>query len=54
MLTMEEIAALVELLNRAPKTAAETLWCVDLVERRLKPQAEAAAKKHFQGGSNEE
>mgnify|MGYP003646438743 FL=1 len=35
-MTPPELAALVELLNRIPMTAAEKLWCQALVERLAK------------------
>ena len=33
MINAQDITALVELLNRVPKTTAEMLYCADLVER---------------------
>ena len=41
-MTPPELAALVELLNRIPMTAAEKLWCQALVERLA---AESEAKQ---------
>jgi hypothetical protein len=39
-MTQAELAAMVELLNRIPMTAAEKLWCQALVER-LAAESEA-------------
>jgi hypothetical protein len=41
-MTPPELAALVELLNRIPMTAAEKFWCQALVERLA---AESEAKQ---------
>ena len=38
-MTTPELAALVELLNRCPMTAAERLWCQALIERLAKSQS---------------
>ena len=41
MLTQQEISALIDIINKAPKSQAEVLWCQSVI-LRLQQEAERA------------